>query len=60
MLDELRKDIAAAAEQLDRGEGIEIEDEEALREFFEDIKERGRKRFEAKQSPASPSRGSGR
>lgn len=49
-LDELRQDIAAAAEQIDRGEGIEIEDEETLRELFEDTKERGRKRLEAKQN----------
>lgn len=49
-LGELRKDIDAAAEQLDRGEGIEIENEEALRGFFDDIKRRGRERFEAKQN----------
>jgi len=49
-LHELRKDIDAAVEQLDRGEGIEVQDEQSLREFFDDIKDRGRKRLEAKQN----------
>lgn len=46
---ELRADIDAAAAQLDRGEGIELEDEQALRDFFEDIKVRGRRRMKTKQ-----------
>ena len=40
----------SALDRLDRGEGIEIEDEDGLRLFFEDIKERGRKRLEAEQA----------
>ncbi len=48
-LSELRRDIDTAAKELDRGEGIDIEDEEALGDFFEDIKNRGRKRLEAKR-----------
>lgn len=48
-LSELREDINAAAEQLGRGEGIEIQDEQALRDFFADVKARGRKRLDAKQ-----------
>jgi putative addiction module CopG family antidote len=48
-LEELRREIQPALDRLDRGEGIEIKDEEELRLFFEDIKERGRKRLEAEQ-----------
>ena len=48
-IEELRREIQPALDQLDRGEGIEIKDEEELRLFFEDIKERGRKRLEAEQ-----------
>lgn len=44
---ELRNDIDAGVEQLDRGEGIELEDEEAIQRFFDDIKARGRIRLEA-------------
>lgn len=47
---ELRKDIHAAAGQLDSGDGIELEGQQALRDFFEDIRERGRKRLETKQN----------
>jgi len=46
---ELRKDIDAGLAQLDRGEGIELESERALGDFFDDIKARGRQRLEAKQ-----------
>ena len=48
-IEELRREIQPALDQLDRGEGIEIKDEEELRLFFEDIKKRGRERLEAKQ-----------
>jgi Arc/MetJ-type ribon-helix-helix transcriptional regulator len=34
-------------DRLDRGEGIEIEDEAALRAFFDDVQARGQQRFEA-------------
>jgi len=47
---ELRRDIQAGLEQLDRGEGIDLEDEQALRAFFDDIKARGRQRLKAKQT----------
>ena len=47
-LHELRKEIDVGVEQLDRREGIEIEDEQSLREFFEDIKRRGRQRLDSK------------
>ena len=41
-IEELRREIQPALDQLDRGEGIEIKGEEELRIFFEDIKARGR------------------
>ena len=47
---ELRKDIDAGLAQIERGEGIELEGEGALRHFFDDIKARGRQRLEAKQA----------
>ena len=47
---ELRREIDVGLEQLDRGEGIEFEDEQALKAFFEDIKQRGRERLEAHES----------
>jgi antitoxin ParD1/3/4 len=47
---ELRQDIDAGWTQLERGESIELKDDEALREFFEDIKRRGRERLRASQS----------
>ena len=36
--------------QLDQGEVIELEDEAALREFFDDIQARGRQRYEASRA----------
>ena len=47
---ELRREIDAGLQQLERGEGIELEDEQALAAFFEDIKQRGRQRLEAHES----------
>ena len=47
---ELRKDIAAGLAQLDRGEGIELHDEQSVQAFFDDIKLRGRQRLAAKQA----------
>ena len=45
-IEELRREIQPALDQLDRGEGIELDDE-GLEAFFEDIKTRGRARLEA-------------
>ena len=45
---ELRRDIEAGRAQLERGEGIELKDDDALRVFFEDIKRRGMERLRAK------------
>ncbi|MCX7424695.1 MAG: type II toxin-antitoxin system ParD family antitoxin [Planctomycetia bacterium] len=44
----LKEQIGSAIGQLDRGEGIELDDE-SLAGFFDDIKTRGRKRREAQQ-----------
>lgn len=49
-LHELRREIDAGLQQLDRGEGIELEDERSLQAFFDDIKARGRERLEAHES----------
>jgi predicted transcriptional regulator len=43
-LDELRRSLAEAEAELDRGEGIEI-DENNVDEFFRGIRERGLKRL---------------
>ena len=48
-LQRLRGDIQTGLEQLERGECIEIPNEEAHRAFFEDIRARGRARLGAKQ-----------
>jgi antitoxin ParD1/3/4 len=47
-IEELRREIQPALDQLDRGEGIEL-DEEGLDAFFEDIKARGRAELEAER-----------
>ncbi len=49
-IEDLRRDIQPALDQLDRGEGIKINSEEELRLFFDDIQRHGRQRYdEAKQ-----------
>ena len=47
---QLGEQIKQGFDQIDRGEGIELEDENALRAFFDDIQRRGRERYEASQS----------
>lgn len=42
--------IKKGFEQLDQGKGIELKDEAAIRDFFDDIKRRGRQRLSAAQS----------
>ena len=42
---ELIEELAAAERSIDAGEGIEINSEEELEAFFEDIKQRGRARL---------------
>ncbi len=46
-IEELRREIQPALDQLDRGEGIELKNEEELDAFFEDIKTRGRAQLAA-------------
>jgi putative addiction module CopG family antidote len=46
-LDELRLDIQEGYDEIRRGEGIWLKTREELREFFDDIKRRGRERYEA-------------
>jgi putative addiction module CopG family antidote len=46
---ELRQDIDAGLSQFERGEGIELKGDEALHDFFEDVKRRGRDRLQAGQ-----------
>jgi Arc/MetJ-type ribon-helix-helix transcriptional regulator len=47
-LDRLRAEIQPALDRLDRGEGIEL-DEESLDQFFEDIKAEGQAELETRQ-----------
>ena len=42
----LREQVQVGIDQLDRGEGIEL-DQNELRAFFDDIQARGRQRYEA-------------
>lgn len=45
---ELRREIDAGIAEIDRGEGIELKGEKQLREFFDDIRRRGRERLGAR------------
>jgi antitoxin ParD1/3/4 len=54
-LHELRQDIKAGLQQLDRGEGIDIQDEASLQDFFDDIRKRGRERLQESRSRITPS-----
>jgi antitoxin ParD1/3/4 len=49
-LEGLRQEIEQGIKDLDAGEFIEIESDDALREFFEDIQTRGMRRLSAKQA----------
>ncbi len=44
------ENLKTRLERLDRGEAIELEDDQALRAFFDDIQARGRQRYEASKS----------
>ena len=48
-IEELRREIQPALDRLDRGEGIEINNEEELDAFFENIKSRGRAQLAAER-----------
>jgi putative addiction module CopG family antidote len=49
-LEELRQMVLPALERLDRGEGIVLEGDDELREFFEAIKRRGKERLANRQN----------
>ncbi len=44
------KNLKTRLDRLDRGEAIELEDDQALRAFFDDVQARGRQRYEASKS----------
>jgi Arc/MetJ-type ribon-helix-helix transcriptional regulator len=46
---QFRAEVQSRIESLDRGEGIELEDEQALRDFADEIKAEGRRSWEADQ-----------
>jgi putative addiction module CopG family antidote len=46
-LQAFRAQLQERLDRLDRGKGIELEDEAALRTFFDDVEARGRQRYEA-------------
>jgi len=46
-MDEMRREVMKGVEQLKNGEYLQLDSEEELKAFFEDIKRRGRKRLEA-------------
>ena len=46
---QLRTEVQGRIDALDRGEGIELEDENALRAFGDEIKREGRRSWEADQ-----------
>ena len=45
-----KKNLKTRLDRLDHGEGIDLEDDEALRAFFDDIEARGRERYETEQT----------
>ena len=51
-LEAIRAVVRVGLDELARGEGIVLEDEEARRGFFEDIKRRGREALRAETQPA--------
>jgi Arc/MetJ-type ribon-helix-helix transcriptional regulator len=46
---QFRAEVQSRIESLERGEGIELDDEQALREFADEIKAEGRRSWEADQ-----------
>ena len=47
---EFREQLRARLDRLDRGEGTQLEDEAALRRFFDDVQTRGKQRYDASRS----------
>jgi Arc/MetJ-type ribon-helix-helix transcriptional regulator len=52
VLQQFRAEVQSRIESLDRGEGIELEDEEALRKFADEVKLEGRQSWAASQDHA--------
>ena len=48
-----KAELQARIDRLDRGEGIVLEDEAALRRFFDDVQARGMKRYHDSNSNGS-------
>jgi antitoxin ParD1/3/4 len=48
-LESLRREVQVGIDELDRGEGIAIADEQALKVFFDGIEDEGRKELEAER-----------
>ena len=48
-LETLRKEIQVGIDELDRGEGIAIDDEQALKRFFDDIEKEARVEIDAER-----------
>ena len=46
---DLKTEVQSRIGSLDRGEGIELEDEQAVQEFADEIKAEGRRSWEANQ-----------
>ena len=46
-LEEFKRNLKTRLYRLDRGEGIELDSDEALQAFFDDIQARGKQRCEA-------------
>ena len=46
-LQNFKAQLRGRLDRLDRGEGIELENEAALRAFFDDVQTRGQQRYEA-------------
>jgi len=49
-LREFQDELRSRLDRLDRGEGIELEDEAALRRFFDAVQIRGQQRYDASRS----------
>jgi hypothetical protein len=52
-LEELRREIEIGRQEILRGEAIVLKNQEELRAFFDDIKRRGRERYEAARKQSS-------
>ncbi|MBN1908593.1 MAG: hypothetical protein JW818_02545 [Pirellulales bacterium] len=46
-MERFKQNLKARLRQLEQGEGIELEDDEALRALFNDVQARGKKQYEA-------------